>query len=129
MTQQLAEPADPVKPVSTEPPPPPAPSVASSGGRRPLLGQLPDRLFRYAVLGCGLSVIGIVVLIVYELFQGSRMAISQFGFHFFVGSSWDPVSGDFGALPFVYGTVVSSLLALALAVPLALGVAVFVTEI
>jgi phosphate transport system permease protein len=81
------------------------------------------------VLACGLSVIAIVVLIVFELFQGSRMAINEFGFKFFIGSDWDPVSGEFGALPFVYGTVVSSLLALVLAVPLALGVAVFVTEI
>jgi len=92
-------------------------------------GRLADRLFRYAMLACGLSVIAIVVLIVFELFQGSRLAINEFGLKFFVGSAWDPVSGEFGALPFVYGTVVSSLLALVLAVPLALGVAVFVTEI
>ncbi len=92
-------------------------------------GRLADRLFRYAMLACGLSVIAIVVLIVFELFQGSRLAINEFGFKFFIGSDWDPVSGEFGALPFVYGTVVSSLLALVLAAPLALGVAVFVTEI
>jgi phosphate transport system permease protein len=91
--------------------------------------QLADRFFRYAMLACGLSVIAIVALIVFELFQGSRMAINQFGLRFFIARQWDPVSGDFGALPFVYGTMVSALLALALALPLALGVAVFVTEI
>ncbi len=96
---------------------------------RGLHGRLADHLFRYAMLACGLSVIAIVALIVFELFQGSRLAIHQFGFKFLVASQWDPVSGEFGALPFIYGTVVSSLLALVLAVPLALGVAVFVTEI
>lgn len=104
----------------------PAPPKPQTGLRA---GRLADHLFRYAMLACGLSVIAIVVLIVFELFQGSRLAINQFGFKFLVASQWDPVSGEFGALPFIYGTVVSSLLALVLAVPLALGVAVFVTEI
>ena len=109
---------------------PPRPTTRWQRFRRGLrAGRLADRLFRYLMLACGLSVIAIVVLIVFELFQGSRLAINQFGFKFFIGSQWDPVSGEFGALPFIYGTVVSSLLALVLAVPLGLGVAVFVTEI
>ncbi|MGC2211160.1 MAG: phosphate ABC transporter permease subunit PstC, partial [Candidatus Korobacteraceae bacterium] len=58
-----------------------------------------------------------------------KLSIARFGLHFFVGDTWDPVSGDFGALPFLYGTLVSSLVALVLAVPLAVGVAVFVTEL
>jgi phosphate transport system permease protein len=58
----------------------------------------------------------------------SRPSLHQFGWKFFTGSNWDPVSGDFGALPFIYGTLVSSLLALVIAVPLAVGVAVFTTE-
>jgi phosphate transport system permease protein len=53
----------------------------------------------------------------------------QFGFHFFTRSAWDPVSGDFGALPFIFGTLATSLLALAMAVPLALGVAIFLSEL
>ncbi|MGH9492139.1 MAG: phosphate ABC transporter permease subunit PstC [Terriglobales bacterium] len=129
MNPKLAEPADPARPAPVEARTP-AKSEGGPPARRGLrTGQLADRVFRAAMLACGLSVIAIVVLIVAELFEGSRMAINEFGFKFFVGSQWDPVSGEFGALPFVYGTVVSSLLALMLAVPLALGVAVFVTEI
>src|ERR1019366_883148 len=52
-----------------------------------------------------------------------------FGFSFFTRSAWDPVAGDFGAFPFIFGTLVTSLLALAMAVPLSLGVAVFLTEL
>jgi phosphate transport system permease protein len=73
-------------------------------------------------------VLGIVGLIVAELLQGSALAWQKFGIHFFFGSDWDPVSGGFGALPFIFGTVVSSLVALFIAVPLAVAVAVFVTE-
>jgi len=129
MDPKLAEPKDPARPA---PDGTSVPLKRQTGLLAPWglhTGQLPDRLFRYAMLACGLSVIAIVVLIVFELFQGSRLAINQFGFKFFIASDWDPVSGEFGALPFMYGTVVSSLLALVLAVPLALGVAIFVTEI
>jgi len=129
MNPKLAEPQDPARPAPQETSAPVRLEVRLPAPRGIRASQLADHIFRYAMLACGLSVIAIVVLIVFELFQGSRMAINQFGFKFFVASDWDPVSGEFGALPFVYGTVVSSLLGLALAVPLALGVAVFVTEI
>jgi len=59
----------------------------------------------------------------------SKMSISAFGFKFFTNSTWDPVSGDFGALPFIWGTLVSSLLAVAMSVPLALAVSIFLLEI
>ncbi len=90
--------------------------------------KLADAGFRYAMLACSISVLAIVVLIVFELATKSKLSFAQFGFKFFTGENWDPVNGDFGALPFIYGTIVSSLLALVLAVPLAVGVAVFVTE-
>ena len=57
------------------------------------------------------------------------MSIHAFGWKFFTDSNWDPVNGSFGALPFIYGTVVSSLLALVIAVPLSLAVAIFVLDI
>ncbi len=88
-----------------------------------------DDSFRYAMLTCSLSVLAIVVLILYELITRSGLSVAKFGFSFFLGSDWDPVSGQFGAFPFLYGTLVSSLVALLLAVPLAVGVAVFITEI
>lgn len=93
------------------------------------LSKFVDILFRKSVLTCSLSVIGVMGLFFYELITRSKLSIARFGFSFFVGKTWDPVSGDFGALPFIYGTLVSSLLALLLAVPLAVGVSIFVTEL
>ncbi len=80
------------------------------------------------MLACGLAVLGLLVLIVYELVTRSALSWHAFGFRFFSGSDWDPVNEQFGALPFIYGTLVSSLLALIIAVPLSIGVAVFTTE-
>jgi phosphate transport system permease protein len=77
---------------------------------------------------CGVAVLGVLALIVYELVQGSALSWHAFGFKFFRVSDWDPVNESFGALPFIYGTLVSSILALIIAVPLSVGVAVFTTE-
>ncbi|HTA24704.1 MAG TPA: phosphate ABC transporter permease subunit PstC [Terriglobales bacterium] len=90
--------------------------------------QIPDRIFYVAVLSCGLCVLGLVGVIVYQLVTKSALSWHAFGWKFFFRSEWDPVNEQFGAWPFVYGTLVSSLLALVLAVPLAVGVAVFITE-
>jgi len=90
--------------------------------------HIADGIFQFSMLACGLCVLGLVGLIVYELVIGSRLSWHAFGWRFFVGSEWDPVNEQFGALPFVYGTIVSSIVALVLAVPLAIGVAVFITE-
>ncbi len=87
-----------------------------------------DGAFQALLLFCGLSLLAIVGLTLYELISQSHLSIAKFGWRFFTGSNWDPVSGEFGALPFIYGTVVSSLVALVIAVPLSLGVAVFTTE-
>ena len=87
-----------------------------------------DGIFYVATLLCAISLIVIVGLIAYELVIHSDATLKKFGFKFFIGTNWDPVAEDFGALPFVYGTVVSSLVALIIAVPLAVGVAVFTTE-
>jgi phosphate transport system permease protein len=90
--------------------------------------HIADEIFHYAMLACGLCVLALVAIIIYELARGSRLSWHAFGLSFFFRSEWDPVNEQFGALPFVYGTVVSSLLALLLAVPLAIGVAIFITE-
>jgi phosphate transport system permease protein len=87
-----------------------------------------DRAFSTLMLVCALSIFAIVVLILVELISGSKLTIQKFGMPFFFGSAWDPVNGNFGALPFIYGTVVSSILSLIIAVPLAVGVAIFLTE-
>lgn len=91
-------------------------------------GEVPDRIFKSAMTACALAVLGVLVLIIYELLAGSGLSWHAFGFKFFGGSDWNPVSEQFGALPFIYGTLVSSLVALVIAVPLAVGVAVFTTE-
>ncbi len=87
-----------------------------------------DRIFSAVILLCALCIFAIVALILYELVSGSRLSIDKFGVAFFFRSAWDPVNGDYGAFPFIYGTLVSSILALIIAVPLAVGVAVFLTE-
>jgi phosphate transport system permease protein len=108
--------------VTSVPAPPAAPLLRASGG------EIPDRIFKGAMTACGLAVLAMLVLIVYELLSGSRLSWHAFGFGFFAASDWDPVNEHFGALPFIFGTLVSSLLALIIAVPLAVGVAVFTTE-
>ena len=116
-----------VAPGSNPDTPKPAPVEIPSRVRRiplktSLASKLADTGFRYAMLACSLSVLIVVALLLYELITKSRLTIAQFGFKFFTGSNWDPVAGDFGAFPFIYGTIVSSLLALVIAVPLAIGV-------
>jgi phosphate transport system permease protein len=91
-------------------------------------GEIPDFTFKAAMTACALAILGVLILIVYELVTRSALSWHAFGFKFFAGSDWDPVSEKFGALPFIYGTLVSSLLALVIAVPLSVGVAVFTTE-
>ncbi len=92
------------------------------------VGRAPDLVFRGVVLLCGLSVVAALGFILFELFRSSHLSIAQFGLKFFRSEAWDPVMGDFGALPFIFGTIVSSVLALVIAVPLSVGVAVFTTE-
>jgi phosphate transport system permease protein len=104
------------------------PTVQAPPLLRASSGEAPDRIFKFAMTTCGLAVLGVLGLIVYELVLRSGPSWHTSGFKFFTNSDWDPVNELFGALPFVYGTLVSSLLALVIAVPLAVGVAVFTTE-
>jgi phosphate transport system permease protein len=105
-----------------------APRAESAPSLLTAPSEAPDRIFELAMLACGLAVLGLLGLIVYELVTRSALSWHAFGFKFFSGSDWDPVNEQFGALPFIYGTLVSSLLALIIAVPLSIGVAVFTTE-
>ena len=109
------------------------PGVASSVLQKirhtqPRSSRIPDEAFRLLILLAAVSVFAIVVFVVWELVDKSRLSLHQFGLGFFFGHNWDPVNGDFGAMPFIYGTLVSSFLALLIAVPLSVGVAVYVTE-
>ena len=92
-------------------------------------GSSDDRSFR---LLTG-AVAGLVVLTIlglaYELSRQSILSIEKFGLKFWTGTTWNPVSGDFGALPFIWGTLYSAVLALLLATPVALGIAIFISEL
>jgi phosphate transport system permease protein len=88
-----------------------------------------DKAFEWLTLGMALAVILLVFLIGWELARGSSLAIQKFGFRFLTNSKWDPVTEEFGALPFIFGTLVSSFIALLLAVPLSVGTAVYLTEL
>jgi len=94
-------------------------------GRRPL----GDRLFKSFTLMMALLVFVLIILIGYELAQGSTLSIRKFGWHFLTSTDWDPVAENFGALPFILGTLVSSAIALVIAVPLSIATAVYLTEI
>jgi phosphate transport system permease protein len=75
------------------------------------------------------SVVIVTLLLVFELWQGSVLARHKFGFHFFTTSVWDPIFDQFGALPFIYGTLVTAGVSLAIAVPLGIGAAIFLAEL
>ena len=117
--------------VETAAPPPqsnaPSPIRAFLASRGS--GTLADNSFAALMLICACSIFAIVIFIFTILVLRSKLSLAAFGWKFFARQAWDPVSGDFGALPFIFGTIATSLLALLMAVPLALGVAVFLTEL
>jgi len=101
-----------------------APSPALRAHR----GHLPDYSFRaLAILAAG-TIVALIVLVGAVLYSGSRLSIHKFGWHFLVSSRWDPVTEIFGALPYIYGTFMSSMIALVIAVPLGVATALFLTE-
>ena len=111
-------------PAST---PPPA-ADAFSLRRRSASEKLLDQGFHYLTLALA-SFVGILLLaIVLTVFQGAREAMATFGTRFISTSSWDPVNNQYGAFVAIYGTLVTSLLSLVIAVPLGIGTAIFITE-
>jgi phosphate transport system permease protein len=78
---------------------------------------------------CAFSILAVTAYVVYELWINSALPRHQFGWSFLVTQTWDPVAGNFGALPFVYGTLVTSALALIIAVPVGVGSAIFLAEL
>jgi phosphate transport system permease protein len=91
--------------------------------------HLGDRLFRLGSQAFALSIVGIVLALVASLGWHSRLSLNQFGLGFLWTQAWDPVAERFGALPFIYGTLVTSAIALAIALPLGLGTAIFLVEL
>src|SRR4051795_11956626 len=88
-----------------------------------------DAGFRIATGLFGLLLIVIVGAIAFELARQSMLSIQKFGLSFWRTEIWDPVAGEFGALPFIWGTLYSAVLALLIATPVALGIAIFISEL
>ena len=101
------------------------PSRAQSFIRRLRAGE---ELAYLITLTAAATIFLITSLVLYELIAQSTLSRHKFGWSFLVTSVWDPVTGTFGALPFIYGTVVTSILALFIAIPLGLGAAIFLAE-
>jgi phosphate transport system permease protein len=88
-----------------------------------------DEIARLVTLLFATTVVLITAALVWELWVNSALPRQKFGFHFFVTSVWDPIVDQYGALPFVYGTMVTSAVALVIAVPLGIGAAIFLAEL
>jgi phosphate transport system permease protein len=100
--------------------------LAQARRRRP--GRV-DPLFRAGTGAVAVCVIAVVLGILVVLVNDSMLSVRKFGLSFWRTRAWDPVAGEFGALPFIWGTLYSSVLALLLATPVALGIAIFLSEL
>jgi phosphate transport system permease protein len=108
-----------VKEAETTHPNPPVPLERKNYG---------DRAFKLILTLAALLVPILLGFLVYEIWSGADLAIRRFGLDFVATSRWDPVAEEFGAFPLMFGTLLSSLIALLIAVPLSLGVAIYLTE-
>ena len=88
-----------------------------------------DTMFLYFVFGFGFLIVLLTLALALQLILNSRLTWEKFGISFLWSSTWDPVSEIFGALPFIYGTIVSSFLAILIALPLSIGSAIFLAEV
>lgn len=98
-------------------------------GRMVRKGRAGDTGFRMGTGVFALALVLIVLAIGFELTRQSMDSIQKFGLNFWRTSTWDPVAGEFGALPFIWGTLYSSILALVISTPVALGIAIFISEL
>jgi phosphate transport system permease protein len=91
--------------------------------------KVSDQGFRWLTLLCALTIIAIVAFLLVQLTLASRPTLHKFGAKFLTINDWDPVNDNYGALPFLFGTLATSAVALFIAVPLGLGLAIFINEI
>ena len=94
-----------------------------------LTASLGDQTLRLLTLLMAISVLVLMAWMGWQMYHSALPSIQKFGFSFITGRVWDPVKEQFGALPFIYGTLVTSLLALLIATPIGLGVAIFLNEV
>ncbi len=88
-----------------------------------------DAPFRMLIILMSGLVLALVIAIGYELWRNSMLARIEFGWQFLATANWDPVAREFGALPFLYGTLVTSIVGLIFALPVSLGIAIFLAEL
>jgi phosphate transport system permease protein len=107
------------------------PSAGPIAGSRSFLRRLRegDEIARLITFLFAASVVLVTLLLIFELWQGSALARHKFGLQFFFTRVWDPIAEQFGALPFIYGTVITATVALVIAVPLGIGAAIFLAEL
>lgn len=100
-------------------------------GSRSFLSKLRegDEIARIITFLFAASVVVVTLLLIFELWKGSALPRHKFGLHFFVTRVWDPIFDQFGALPFIYGTLVTAFTALFISVPLGIGAAIFLAEL
>ncbi|HBR58788.1 MAG TPA: phosphate ABC transporter permease subunit PstC [Blastocatellia bacterium] len=91
-------------------------------------GTFGDNLFRAALLSAAALILVIMIAIVVMIAMNSMPTIREYGLGFLFAQGWNPSRSVFGALPFIYGTIISSLIALVIAVPVSLGIAIFLVE-
>ena len=120
----------------SSPQPTTSPAAAYGGSARPWnwrrvispTGHAGDAIFRTLLFTSAFLLLLIVGSMIAAIIWNSRLSIREFGFGFLTSQAWNPIQGKFGALPFIYGTIMSSLVALIISVPLSLGVAIFLVE-
>jgi phosphate transport system permease protein len=107
------------------------PGASPIAGSRSFLSKLRegDEIARLTTFLFAASVVLLTLLLIYELWMGSALPRHKFGFHFLTTSVWDPIADQFGALPFIYGTLVTAAISLFIAVPLGIGAAIFLAEL
>src|SRR5512132_2060278 len=97
--------------------------------RRRLRDRFGDAAFRLLTMVGALLTVGVVVAIVWKVFDLAHLAITKDGIHFFQTTVWDPVHNEYGVLLFLYGTAVTSFVALLIATPLSIAIALYLSEL
>lgn len=105
------------------------PSFPSASSPASVSWNVGDAVFKYLTAFFAALVLLLIVLMAYEMYSTSTPTIEKFGWEFLTSTSWDPVTDEYGALPFIYGTLVSSFIALVIALPIGIGIAIFLTEL
>jgi phosphate transport system permease protein len=116
-------------PEATRDPATPAGGTPAARRRLPLGRPNGDRAFKGVMTLFGLTILAVPAMMVIQLARTSQLSLAKFGLSFLTSTKWDPVHLEFGAWPFIYGTVVSSLLALVIAVPVSIGLAIFLSDL